>query len=271
MTVKTWFGAAVSAACLLALGCGGGGGDGRTCETPDGSLSFRDYVVKNDSSANSDLPAEEQVTGYDMCAYVAAGSQRGLNTFWQWNWPAVTAVQLRATPRVVYGFHPSDAASTTAALPALVSDVGSLFVQASVSQTVGSNQRSDFGVVVYLTTSDQKTGTDPLPVAKQLLVLRNRYGATTGTPTATGVTISGISWDIVVSDAEVLYYPHAGANAPADSLYLELEDFLQDAVTRDAIESTWWVASVETGARVFQGRGDLALTNYEVLFTAAAE
>ncbi|HYD42407.1 MAG TPA: hypothetical protein VEB43_16380 [Anaeromyxobacter sp.] len=269
MTVKTWFVAAVSAACVFALGCGGGESDSRTCETPDGRISFGQYLLLNDSSANSDLPAEEQVTDHHMCSNVASGTAQRVNTFWEWGWPAGSTVRLRATPRIVYGFHPWEAASTTSALPVLVSDVGSLTVWAAVTQRVGTSQRSDFGVVLYLTTSDQRTGTDPLPVAKQLLVLRNRYGATTETPTATGIALSGMSWDVIVSDTEVLYYPHANAGERADTLELELEDFLQDAVTRDAIEPTWFVASVETGARVFQGTGELALTDYQVHLTAA--
>jgi hypothetical protein len=269
MTLKTSFVAAVSSACLFALGCGGGGSsDSHTCEK-DRTLSYREYVVMNDSSPNSALPPEEQVTDYEMCVNVAPGAAGRLNTFFQWGWPAGSTLQLRAAPRIVYGFHPSANASTTSRLPILVSDVDSLFVLGWVSQTVGSTQRSDFGVTVYLTTSNQKTGTDPLPVAKQLLVLRNRFRAPAETPTESGVTLSGMSWDVVVSDTQVLYYPHANASERADVLNLQLKDFLEDAEARDAIESTWWLASVETGARVFQGTGDLAFTNFEVRLMAA--
>lgn len=270
MKTKSWITAALSVTCHVALGCGsgGGGGAGGTCETPDGRLSSGAYVVTNDTSPNAALPAEEQVTEYSMCARRAPGSRFSLSAYWEWSWPAVSTVRTRATPSVVFGFHPSSAASTTPDLPALVSEVGSLRVDAGVSQQVGSSQISDFGVVVYLTTSDQKTGTDPLPIAKQLRVLRNRYRAPTVTPTATSISLSGLSWDVVVTEDEVMYYPHAEAGAPVDALHLELRGFLADALARDAVEPTWFVASVETGAIVSQGTGNLALTDYEVRFSA---
>lgn len=269
MTVNTWTIGAVGSACLLALGCAGGGsGSGHTCETPDGRISSGAYIVTNDTSANSQLPEEERVTDYSMCARRAPGSGTTVNTYWEWSWPEASTLRQRATPSIVFGFLPWDEASTTPDLPALVSDVGSLRVATWVSQELSSNSVTDFGVVVYLTTSDQKTGTDPLPIAKRLLVARNRYRPPTVTPTATSISLGGVSWDVVVSEDEVLYYPHEDANDAVSSLDLDLEDFLADALGRDAIEPTWWVASVSTGAIISQGTGTLALTSYRVNFTA---
>ena len=51
--------------------------------------------------------------------------------------------------------------------------MGALTVDADVQQVVGAGTDAMFGVVAYLTTADRKTGSDPLPFQKRLLIYTN--------------------------------------------------------------------------------------------------
>lgn len=245
-----------------------------TCETPGGRLFRGPYIVANDTNVNSEvqLPAHP-IDDFSQCASLQEGTIPGtLKASWSWSWPhpAVPAESVsRATPTIIYGFKPWDRESTTASLPRLVSDVGSLTVDADVVQSVGAGQVSNFGVLTYLTTANQRSG-GSLPIARRFFIYRNSYPASSGTPTASEISIDGISWDVQSDSDYVVYYPHADMDVPAAALHVDVAHFLEDALSRGMIDASWYVSSVETGAILDEGEGSLTLDNYRVVVHARA-
>jgi hypothetical protein len=151
-----------------------------TCETPGGRLTAGPYIVDNNTYMNTQvaLPAHPLST-FSQCARLDPGSTSGtVKTTFTWSWPEPASLAervTRATPSIIYGFNPWDPGSTTPDLPRLVTAIRRLQVDADVAQTVSSNENSLFGLVAYLTTTDHKTGSEPLPFQKRLLIYPNVY------------------------------------------------------------------------------------------------
>jgi chitodextrinase len=256
------------------VGGGGGGGiatGGSTCATND-AVSLSPYSAENNSQYNSHLPPSATYTTFTMCASVLPVSNGVVNAQWTWDWPTGVYVKERATPTLVYGFKPENAGSTTPNLPARVANVGSLAIDAQVAQTVGSDARIEFGVVAFLTSSNQKaSGAATLPVTGKIFIYRNYYGMQYQSNKGQ-VTLGGTVWDYdswySLGIQYLRYSPHDDAAVPATSLHLNVADFLADGLARGAIQSDQWLASVETEDLIFEGTGSTTLTNYSVQFQA---
>jgi hypothetical protein len=247
----------------------------RTCETPGGRLVSGEYIVATDTYVNTQAgpPAHPIPDGqFTECAMLDAGTTAGLWTSWSWSWPRPTeAAEMitRATPSIIYGFKPWDPQSTTASLPARVTQIASLRVDAEVQQTVGAGTSAMFGVIGYLTTADHKTGGDPLPFRKRLLIYRNVYPAyTPWAPVATQIPIDGLEWDLQVTDYYVEYTPHADMDVPATELHVDVAHFLADALARGVIDPATYLSSVETAEILQWGEGAVTLDDYQVQFQA---
>jgi hypothetical protein len=255
------------------VGGGGGGGavGGNTCATND-VVSLSPYSAENNSQYNSNLPPSARYATFTMCASVTPVSDGVVNAQWTFDWPIGEYVKERATPTLVYGFKPESAGSTTPNLPARVANVGSLAIDSQVAQTVGSDARIEFGVVAFLTSSNQKaSGTTSLPVTGKIYIYRNYYGMQYSSSQGQ-VTIGGMVWDYdkwYTQGIQYLRYsPHDNAAVPATSLHLNVADFLADGLARGAIQSDQWLASVETEDLIFEGTGSTTLTSYSVQFQA---
>jgi hypothetical protein len=255
------------------IGGGGGGGavGGKTCTTND-AVSLSPYAAENNSQYNSNLPPSARYNTFTMCTSATPVSDGVVNAQWTWDWPIGEYVKERATPTLVYGFKPESAGSTTPNLPARVANVGSLVIDSQVAQTVGSDARIEFGVVAFLTSSNQKaSGATSLPVTGKIFIYRNYYGMQYSSSLGQ-VTIGGTVWDYdkwYTQGVQYLRYSaHADPSVPATSLHLDVADFLADGIARNAIQSDQWLASVETQDLIFEGTGSTTLTNYKVQFQA---
>jgi hypothetical protein len=245
--------------------------------TTNAVLGLSPYLLENNSYNNSDPGHAHQSTDFNMCSSISDGADGSVNAQWAWDWPDASDNKVRATPTIVYGFKPWNSDSTTPNLPAQVSDVGSLTVDADVAQVVGKGSDSTLGVFAYLTDSDRKAeGANNLTIKGRLFIFMNAYGSTFGPPTTDPISIGGRLWDRQFSSGlengvmiyNLNYTPHQDASVPVSSLHLDVASFLSDALSSDLIPTDLWLASVETVNLIWQGAGSTTLTNYKVQFQA---
>jgi hypothetical protein len=227
-------------------------------------------MVENNTYNNEQ--GGHKVTDYSQCAALVAGQGAGtVSASWTWTWPVATTVTTRATPSIIYGFKPWNPKSTTLNLPRKVDEVASLQVDAgTVAFLPTTDPLVDYDVISYLTASNVKApGQTVLDIMGSVMVLWNEQGWTVGgTPAASDISIGGTSWDLYLSGSNLAYVPHGAIFGSPTSLHLDMADFLADGVGRGAIDPSWWVASVETAAIVYQGQGGFGLGDYKVTFQA---
>lgn len=98
------------------------------------------------------------------------------------------------------------------------------------------------------------------PDAAELMIWMDYGGGAgpAGSKVAT-VSIGGISWDVYFVDwssSAGWYYIAYKITSPADSVSLDLKDFIHDALTRGYLYTTWYLDNMEAGFEIWRdGQG----------------
>ncbi|GAA0558198.1 GH12 family glycosyl hydrolase domain-containing protein [Actinomadura livida] len=85
-----------------------------------------------------------------------------------------------------------------------------------------------------------------------------------GTRVASGVQISGATWDVWTTQMDWRYIAYVRTAGTASVDDLDLRAFTRDAVARDAVEEDWYLIDVEAGFEIWQGGQGLRTNAFSV-------
>jgi cellulose 1,4-beta-cellobiosidase len=139
-------------------------------------------------------------------------------------------------------------------LPILVSDIAT----APVAWSVDVNGAGGAWNSAYESWFSKAGGT--VPDAAELMIWINSKGGMKprGSPLAT-VSIAGAEWDVYFDERSDWNYIAYKKVKPALKVIFDLKDFIDDAVSRGYIKTSWYLDSMEAGFEIMRdGQG---LTN----------
>jgi cellulose 1,4-beta-cellobiosidase len=159
-----------------------------------------------------------------------------------------------AYPCIIKGRHFGGDNTQNSGLPILVSDIAT----APVAWSVDVNGAGGVWNSAYESWFSKTGGT--VPDAAELMIWINSKGGMKprGTKVAT-VSIAGASWDVYYDTRSDWNYIAYKKVQPAPKITFDLKDFIDDAISRGYIKTSWYLDSMEAGFEIMRdGQG---LTN----------
>jgi hypothetical protein len=146
--------------------------------------------------------------------------------------------------------------SSSSGMPVQVS---SATASTSVSITTNSSYNYDSSYDIWFnttpTTSGQPNGTEMM-----IWVSHAGFPQPVGSKQAT-VTIDGSSWDVWVGNSGWIVISYV-KTSPANSASLDLKPFFQDAVSRGALQNSWYLIAIEYGFEIWTGGQGMAVNSF---------
>lgn len=203
------------------------------------------------------------ITNYEQCLLkrsVGGKTQYG----WRWQWPLASG-GVKAYPEVIYGQKPWSSSSTTSDLPRKISSIGELQVNYEVELTVSGTYNLAFEA--WVTSSNPPT---PETITHEIMIWVDRtFEPQSLNFLVAEVTIDGVTYDLYITpDFPTTTVGHkyiAFASHPDQlSGTLNVEKFLAYLIDHGHLPSNHYVASVELGNEVIEGKGELWLRNLQI-------
>jgi len=146
-------------------------------------------------------------------------------------------------------------------LPARVGDMPSVTSSWSTTQPSSGSYNVSYDLWY---DSHPSTTTDP-DGAEVMIWLDHRGGVQpAGSRVATGVQISGATWDVWYSRMNWNYIAFVRTSGTTSVSGLDLAAFTRDAVARGYIQNAWYLIGVEAGFELWQGGAGLATDAFGV-------
>jgi len=109
------------------------------------------------------------------------------------------------------------------------------------------------------TTSGQPNGTE------LMIWLDHAGGVQPAGSRIASVSIAGATWDVWKGPMSGWTYIAYVRETPADSVDLDLRDFVQDALARGTLDPAWFLIDVEAGFEIWQGGSGLATRSFSAV------
>lgn len=165
-----------------------------------------------------------------------------------------------AYPSFFKGCHWGQCTSNSG-LPVRVGDMPSVTSDWSTTQPASGSYNVSYDLWY---DSHPSTTTDP-DGAEVMIWLNHRGGVQpAGTRVASGVQISGATWDVWYSRMNWNYIAFVRTSGTASVNDLDLAAFTRDAVARGYIQNAWYLIGVEAGFELWQGGAGLATNSFGV-------
>jgi cellulase/cellobiase CelA1 len=151
--------------------------------------------------------------------------------------------------------------TTGSGLPAQVGSMPA--VTSSWSTTQPGSGAYDVAYDLWYDTHSS-TSTDPNG-AEVMIWLNSRGGVQpAGSRVASGVRISGATWDVWYSRMNWNYIAYVRTSGTTSVSGLDLRAFTQDSVSRGYIQNSWYFIDAEAGFEIWQGAAGLATNSFSV-------
>lgn len=264
--------AALLGGSVLLAACGGGGAPSFEPHPGHAREQCEDWATPaaGEYMAENNVWNKRDAAGYTQCVSVAeaGAAASGVDAMFRWDWP-VPAQGTRAAPELIFGHKPWYDASTTASLPRVLDDVNGATV--SFDRETAHTGAGNLTFDIWLTASNHReAGQAHLPLTHEVMIWLEAFGGLQpeGTRVDT-VVIEGITWDLYQTTADwgpvpwtyVAYLPRTALRYP---LHLDLKPFFDHLQARGTITGQEWLASIEIGNEVVNGRGWTELYGYTV-------
>ncbi|WP_217919750.1 cellulose binding domain-containing protein [Actinomadura sp. BRA 177] len=151
--------------------------------------------------------------------------------------------------------------TTNSGLPVRVGDMPSVTSDWSTTQPSSGAYNVSYDLWY---DSHPSTTTDP-DGAEVMIWLNHRGGVQpAGSKVASGVQISGATWDVWYSQMNWNYIAFVRTSGTTSVSGLDLAAFTRDAVSRGYIQNAWYLIGVEAGFELWQGGAGLATNSFGV-------
>lgn len=197
-------------------------------------------------------------TNYEQCVYYK--STDGNTEFgWNWDWPGNGGV--RAYPEIIFGLKPWSANSTSPFLPAPISSSNiTLQYEASASAIGQWNLSYDIWLADTVSPVLQN-------ITHEIMIWMHKTDSISPAGTKRGsITIDGNNFDLWVNEnhGEGWTYIAFVSVKTQMSQNLDLNSFLNYLIANDYIAPDLFVSGIEFGTEIFEGRGSIKLSAYNV-------
>jgi hypothetical protein len=161
-------------------------------------------------------------------------------------------------PSIYRGCHWGNCTSNSG-LPLQVSNIGSALTSWNTTQP-GSGAYD----VAYDIWFNQTSTTNGQPDGAELMIWLNSLGGVQPAGSPVGqVTINGSAYTVWTARMSTWNYIAYVSNTPATTVTnLDLHAFINDAVSRNSINSAWYLIDVEAGFELWQGGAGLATNSF---------
>jgi cellulose 1,4-beta-cellobiosidase len=151
-------------------------------------------------------------------------------------------------------------------MPVQVSAIGS--ATSSVSFTIPSNTIYDAAYDLWYNSSPTTSG-QPNGAEVMIWVSHAGFPNPVGSRVASGVWISGASWDVWFGNSgwNVISYVRT---QPATSASVDLKAFTNDSVARGYIQRAWYLIAIECGFEIWKGGQGMAVTSFSASVTSGS-
>jgi hypothetical protein len=248
-------------------GTGGSGGGNNTCTSPSGSGTITDqfgtgvvgcgskeYIVQNNEWGSTAGQTITYGPGANFKVTVQKGTGSGNNP--------------EGFPSVFTGANSSHNTGSSSMLPRAVSSIPKGSVMTSMTWADnGATGSYNAAYDVWFSTGSGGDPTSSSPSGGFLMVWYHMPSANQpiGTSMASA-TIGGKNWNVWYGNNSGNGKPCVSyvAQTSINTLTFSLGDFIQDAVTRGYLQSSWYLTNVFAGFEIWNGGVGLAVTDFSV-------
>ncbi len=253
-------------------GGGGGGGDGSASFAP-GTQTFS-HCLANGSTNTIDTFGGFAVSSniwnpgsstYTQCTSASIQPSGGVaSAEFDWNF-ASSNTNVKTYPNIQFGRENTYRASTTPLLPAPVTALPSLNVTGNVATTCNVGPCwYDSAFDIFFSSSANSWS--KIPQAELMIMLQynlsgdGKPGNIVGSFTYGGITYNVQYFMMNGEWPYVAYYP----TTQISNININVGSFVQDAVRRGYIQSSYYLDMVEIGTEVERGQGVTTISNYNI-------
>ena len=213
----------------------------------------------NDLLLSNNVWGKGTETNYEQCIYYK--STDGNTEFgWNWDWPANGGV--RAYPEIIFGLKPWSSNSTSPLLPAGINS-NNITMQYSVSASAVGQWNLAYDIWLTDTISP-----GPENVMHEIMIWMHKTNSISPAGTNRGtITVNGINFDLWVNENHGSGWTYI-AFVSAETMLsqsLSLNAFLNYLTANDYITSDLFISGIEFGTEIFEGKGSVKITTYNLL------
>jgi len=233
-----------------------------TCAGNYARLYAGNYVSMNNSWGQANI------ANYTQCVSVLSTPDPTLvQTSWNWDWTASTNFSVKAYPEIFYGWKPGEAKTTVATMPVKVTDTDALTVFMDAS--VVSSGSYDLALDIWLTanaTPSWATTVDEVMIWTQHSPDLNPPGQITGSVTVSGIVFDAYTGTTLPANSLQPAWRYAAfvARGNQSQIILPIKPFMDYLLVNNLIGSTEYLASIEVGNEIVNGKGSTTLTNFSI-------
>jgi hypothetical protein len=218
------------------------------------------------NKVNNNVWGKESVTDYSQCVF-ATGAGADTQFGWIWRWPISTpAWQVRSYPEIMVGKSPWNSVNTGHGLPAPITDHISFTFDLDLE--LGANDSYDFAPEIWLTSGPQPTSSN---ITDEIMFWFLHNNMSPAGSLVGSFSNGGVDYDVWRNPQ---HDPGAGspttgwqyiafvARTPIRSGTIDVSSFLQYLVSKGTIASGRYVAGVELGTEITNGKGSAIVSNF---------
>jgi hypothetical protein len=225
--------------------------EGSSCE--DGAeFTINDFILSNN------VWGKGSETNYEQCIYYESINNQ-TEIGWNWNWPANGNV--RAYPEIIFGLKPWSTTSTSALLPAQINSNNITLNYSGSALAIG---QWNLAYDIWLTNSLTPT---PENITHEIMIWMHKTDSITPAGTNRGtISISGNNYDLWVSENHNNSWAYIAFVTETTKLSatVDLNAFMDYLISNNYVSPELYISAIEFGTEIFEGIGNVALTEYDV-------
>jgi hypothetical protein len=225
--------------------------EGSSCE------DWAEFTI-NDFILSNNVWGKVSETNYEQCIYYESKNNQ-TEMGWNWDWPGNGNV--RAYPEIIFGLKPWSTESTSALLPTQVNIKSITLKYASTASAIG---QWNLAYDIWLTNSMTPT---PENVTHEIMIWMHTTDSITPAGTKRGtITIGGNNFDLWVSENHNNSWTYIAfvTETTRLSATLHLNEFMNYLITNDYVSPELFISGIEFGTEIFEGIGNVSLSEYDV-------
>lgn len=253
---------------LTACGSMGGAGYLPSPQTPESlTLQCKDWagVRRGPYRVENNTWGKEDRTRWSQCVGLGIGTEDYAVARFTWDWLGADGENVKSYPTIIYGQKPT-AGSTTSLLPRQISSLSEVLVAFSgnaIHDGVGN-----VALDIWLTHSVGRADFSASSVKYEIMIWLASFGdmKPAGTYRET-VEFDGVAYDVYQAERHGGGWRYVAFNPQRIQLASQAVDvmkFLRYLQTLDDAVTSSYLASVELGAEIVSGVGELRLNRFSV-------
>lgn len=178
---------------------------------------------------------------------------------WEWEWPDSGSGAVRAYPEIIYGWKPWSGSSTTDKLPVKIGDITAINLEMNVNVLAQGVSNTAFDL--WLTS-----GAIPGPgnITREVMIWLDTVGWDSGSGNIDTVEIDGDDYKLYKAPMQTWTYISFVRVLPRTSGSLNIAAFLQYLVEHHYISASEYLAAIEFGNEIINGKGVTYISRFDV-------